>query len=203
MIKYLKLRSNFYSDTIFIYRTLISYNTMIVNCTIKWSFEYIKLNVLISSQSTIRHGAKLSKCGDGWLQLWCVYVCVYIYLAGESSGGGNGLYVHGRDISKKQNATNIIVMVLSVNDTSKWSILLWYCWTFPSNAENITRQPTRVTGKVILSATLVHYKSQTYVSLHQAISTSAYALYAHNSYIGIIDYRYIILHILYIINAFA
>ena len=66
---------------------------------------------------------------------------------------------------------------------------------FPSNTDNITKRPTRVTAKGVLNATPLHYRSHTYVSLHQAISISAYTLYAHISCIGITDYHYIILHI--------
>ena len=112
------------------------------------------------------------------------------------SGGENQLSVYEIDISRNK-TTNIIVMVLSENyNTSKLFIYICYCWIFPSNTDNITRQQTSATGKVILNATLVHYKSHTYASLHQAISIPAYTLNAHNSYIGIVDYRYIIMPIL-------
>ena len=82
----------------------------------------------------------------GWQQLQCVE------RKGEmevGSGGVNRLYVHKRDIPRNKKTTNIIIIVLSENDsTSKWSTFFWYCWTFPSNTENITRQPTRVTARV-------------------------------------------------------
>ena len=112
--------------------------------------------MLISSRSVIWQWAELSKCGGGWLAT--AAVCVEEKGGREvGSGGGNGLFVNRRDITgTKQNKYYSNGTSENYN-TSKLSTSLRIAEHSPSNADNTTRQPTRVTANAILIATLAHY----------------------------------------------